>query len=58
MKSFIWFVVGALAAAVGVFALSRTPSGKAVLTELDTSAGAFFDAMSAEFEERRSEERN
>lgn len=58
MKSFIWFVFGALAVAVGVFALSRTPSGKAVLAELDDSAGAFFDAMSAEFQERRSEERN
>jgi hypothetical protein len=58
VKSFIWFVVGALAAAIGVFALSRSPRGKAVLAELDDSAGTFFDAMSAEFQERRSEERN
>jgi hypothetical protein len=58
VKSFIWFVVGALAAAIGVFALSRSPRGKAVFAELDDSAGTFFDAMSAEFQERRSEERN
>jgi hypothetical protein len=58
VKSFIWFVVGALAAAIGALALSRTPRGKAVLAELDDSAGAFFDAMSAGFQERRSEERN
>lgn len=58
MKSFVWFVVGVIAAAIGALALARTPQGKAVLAELDDSAGTFFEAMATEYQKRRSDGRN
>jgi hypothetical protein len=56
MKSFLWFVVGVASAVIGVFALSRTPQGKAVLTELTTGADEFIQAMTDEYDARRSDQ--
>jgi len=57
MKSFLWFVIGVASAIVGVFALSRSPQGKAVMSEISAGADEFIEAMSDEYDARRSERR-
>jgi len=56
MKSFLWFVIGVASAVVGIFAISRTPQGKAVLSELNAGAGEFIQAMTDEYDARRSDQ--
>ena len=53
MKSFLWFVLGAVAAAVGLLALSRNPKGKALMAEIEAGADEFMAAVKAEFERDR-----
>jgi hypothetical protein len=55
MKSFLWFVIGVASAVVGTFALSRSPQGKAVLDNLSAGADVFIDAMTDEYDSRRSD---
>ena len=53
MKSFLWFVLGAVVAAVGLLALSRNPQGKALVAEIEAGADEFMAAVKAEFETNR-----
>jgi hypothetical protein len=53
VKSFLWFVVGAVVAAVGLFALSRNPQGKALVAEIEAGADEFMAAVKAEFDTGR-----